>query len=466
MFTFRGYQDMSHSATMNFITGTRKGAKINVIPTGGGKSLLQARLVHEYGRNSLIISPSIEILKQNHQKFIEYGGEASIYSAKLKSKEIGDVTYASLKSIKDLGATFKDKGVNLLIIDECHLHTDARGGMLKKFISKMNPKFIVGYTATPFRLENQIGPSGYPESTLSMLTSTFPKIFDDFVHITQISELIDNKFWADIQLEEYPLDLTGLIVNSTGNDYTEESVVAKNKNNNINNLIFKRIKELMPVKNSILVFMDSVRNCHTMKNALGSQCEVIDGDTKTAERERIIKDFKAGIVKVVCCHSTLVVGFDFPGLECVIMGRPTNSLAVFYQIYGRLVRPYQNKLGLFVDYGGNLSRFGDMHSITIENYRGLGYEVFYKNRMISGTSLKGPEITKKHLDDAVERKLRVEAATEPNLEHLMKFGKYKDKIITEVPKYYLEWLLTSNLPLDLELKVTIHHILKKPTSIY
>lgn len=466
MFTFRDYQNKSHGATMEFISGTRKGAKINVVPTGGGKSLLQAKAVHDYDDRALIVSPTMEILKQNYQKFIEYGGEASIYAAKLNSKEIGRVTYASLKSIKDLGDVFYENKTKLLIIDECHLNTDAGGGMLKKFISKMKPKFILGYTATPFRLSSQIGPSGYSESSLSMLPSTFPKIFDDFVHITQISELIDNGFWADIQLESYEFDTTGLILNSTGNDYDEESIKRRNKDQNINNLIYRRLKQLIPERKSILVFLDSVENCEIMRNALGSSCEVIHGKTKTKDRERIIEEFKAGIIKVVLCHSTLVVGFDHPGLDTVIMGRPTNSLAVFYQIYGRLVRPYKNKLGLFIDYGGNLAKFGDMHSITIENYRGIGYEVFYQDRMISGTPLKGDKVTKKHLDDMVERKMRFEAAIEPNLEHILTIGKHNGQPLSKVPKWYLEWLLTSNLPLDTVTKVTIQHILKKPTSLY
>lgn len=822
MFELRDYQQKSHNAALHYISGNYKKSGLIVVPTGGGKSLLQAKLVKDWNQKALIISPSIEILKQNYNKFIEYGGKASIYSASLKSKEIGDVTYASLKSIEKLGSEFKDQGVKLLVIDEClsknnyiklesgrcridevvesfkngndikvhsynsktksielkpviaakimgeknvykitfsnkkviettlnhtlltnngwkkvseidkfdlvmssdithknnlypifnrdqedlmigtslgdssvdlrkynvfrirciqgekqkdylywkasilnqvkveevkengyakkpayrfnskcfklkenissvearikslnekslavlwmddgslsklnnagtlyslcysekynillkekieslgikgvsvrktkssstkkdvwylgfkkeavymlsklcakyihsnlaykiipefrylvgeyswdnkflglgynitsikclgqqetyeievqdnnsyiilgtshqvksdygiishncHLNTDANGGMLKRFISKMNPKFKIGYTATPFRLESQTGPTGYPEAVLTMLPSTFPKIFDDYIHITQIKELVDKKFWAPIILEKHEFDISKLFLNARGSEYTDDSMISQNKSQNVNNKIYLRIKKLIPERKSILVFMDSVENCEIMRNALGSQCEVVSGKTKTKDRERIIEEFKQGIIKVVLCHSALVVGFDFPGLDTVIMGRPTNSLAIFYQIYGRLVRPMEGKQGLFIDFGGNLDRFGDMHNISIENYRGVGHEVFYKDRMVSGTSLKGAEVTKKHLDDLVERKIRLENAIEPNLEHIMTFGKYKDKLISEVPKFYLNWLLTSNLPLDLELRVTIQHILKKPTSLY
>lgn len=466
MFELRDYQQKSHNAALQYISGNYKKSGLIVVPTGGGKSLLQAKLVKDWNQKALIISPSIEILKQNYNKFIEYGGTASIFSASLKSREIGDVTYASLKSVEKLGAEFQERGVKLLVIDECHLNTDANGGMLKRFISKMNPKFKIGYTATPFRLESQTGPTGYPEAVLTMLPSTFPKIFDDYIHITQIKELVDKKFWAPITLEKHEFDISGLFLNSRGSEYTDDSMISQNKSQNVNNKIYLRIKKLMPERKSILVFMDSVENCEIMRNALGSQCEVVSGKTKTKDRERIIEEFKQGLIKVVLCHSALVVGFDFPGLDTVIMGRPTNSLAIFYQIYGRLVRPMKGKQGLFVDFGGNLDRFGDMHNISIENYRGVGHEVFYKDRMVSGTSLKGAEVTKRHLDDLVERKIRLENAIEPNLEHIMTFGKYKDKIITEVPKFYLNWLLTSNLPLDLELRVTIQHILKKPTSLY
>ena len=353
-----------------------------------------------------------------------------------------------------------------LISHNCHLHTDASSGLMKNFIRQLSPKRIVGFTATPFRLTSEAGPSGFPEASLSMLTSTFPKLFDDYIHITQIKELIDKGFWADIDIETHPFDTSGLVFTSTGSDYNEESISRAVKDQQVNNRIYKRTKQLMQEKNSILMFLDSVENCEIMANALGDKAAVVSGKTKVKDREKILNQFKSGEIQVVCCHSTLVVGFDFPELECVIMGRPTNSLAIFYQIYGRLVRPFENKTGLFLDFGGNISKFGEMHHVTIDNYRGIGHEVFYKDRMVSGVPLSGPPVTLEYLDNMVEKRLTTMNAMQPDLNHIMTFGKYKGQIITKVPKFYLEWLLSSNLPLDTSLKVTVHHILQKPTSLY
>ena len=353
-----------------------------------------------------------------------------------------------------------------LISHNCHLHTSAVSGLMKKFIAKMAPKRIVGFTATPFRLISEMGPTGYSEASLQMLTAPYPRLFNDYIHITQISELVSKGFWADIDLESHEFNTTGIGFTTNGSDYSEEAIKKAVKDQQVNNRIYKRTKQLMKEKSSILMFLDSVDNCEIMAKALGDRAAVVSGTTSIKNRESILSKFKTGEIQVVCCHSTLVVGFDFPALECVIMGRPTNSLAIFYQIYGRLVRPYENKRGLFLDYGGNLAKFGEMHHVHIDNYRGIGHEVFYNNRMITGIPLGGPPVTKVHLDNMVEKRLQTMAAMQPDLNHIMTFGKHKGTIITKVPVSYLKWLIEGSHPIDTSLKVTIHHILKKPTSLY
>lgn len=59
-------------------------------------------------------------------------------------------------------------------------------------------------------------------------------------------------------------------------------------------------------------------------------------------------------------------GFDYPELDTVVMARPTMSLALYYQIIGRGIRPHPSKKSLwFVDLCGNIKRFGKVEDLHL-----------------------------------------------------------------------------------------------------
>ena len=61
----------------------------------------------------------------------------------------------------------------------------------------------------------------------------------------------------------------------------------------------------------------------------------------------------------------LTTGFDFPELDTIVMARPTMSLAMYYQIVGRGIRPSEGKNGWFVDMCGNVGRFGKVDDLEL-----------------------------------------------------------------------------------------------------
>ena len=86
---------------------------IMVCPTAFGKSIVIAQICKNIEEKVLILQPSKELLEQNYNKYISLGGEASIYSASLNTKEIGHVTYATIGSIKNIAHKFT--GYKLII---------------------------------------------------------------------------------------------------------------------------------------------------------------------------------------------------------------------------------------------------------------------------------------------------------------------------------------------------------------
>src|SRR5699024_1901402 len=132
----------------------KKSKGIVVAPTGAGKALYAAKSAQKLNKPVVVLQPSKELLKQNYTKFVEFGGEASIYCASLKQKtkdkkdytkihgewkrcdEVSKVIFATIGSIKKEVKTLKKSGVKHLIIDECHLMTQA-GSQLRKFIKAL-----------------------------------------------------------------------------------------------------------------------------------------------------------------------------------------------------------------------------------------------------------------------------------------------------------------------------------------
>lgn len=58
-------------------------------------------------------------------------------------------------------------------------------------------------------------------------------------------------------------------------------------------------------------------------------------------------------------------GFDYPALDTILLARPTRSLAMYYQMVGRAIRPYPNKVGWIVDICGTYKRFGAVENLEL-----------------------------------------------------------------------------------------------------
>lgn len=58
--------------------------------------------------------------------------EGCVGSASFNSKNMCQATFATLGSVKKLEKNLQN-GASLLIMDECHLHSNPEGGMLNNF---------------------------------------------------------------------------------------------------------------------------------------------------------------------------------------------------------------------------------------------------------------------------------------------------------------------------------------------
>ena len=91
----------------------------------------------------------------------------------------------------------------------------------------------------------------------------------------------------------------------------------------------------------VLYFAPSVATAQLMAVSLmnrGLRAEAISGRTRHGTRRRLIEEFRAGTVRVLCNCEVLTTGFDEPRVTHVVMARPTVSLVLYQQVIGRGLR--------------------------------------------------------------------------------------------------------------------------------
>lgn len=447
-FELRPYQKEAVDAGLKFLTGKSKKPGIIVAPCGAGKSLLISKIAHEINRPTLVLQPSKEILEQNYAKAISFGAKPTIYSASCGVKELSAMTYATLKSIKKDVARLKDIGIDTLLVDECHSgYSPEEGSEFMEFMSEFPEAKVLGFTATPCRLRTYSSMLEGNYSKLNMLTKDEHNFFKKIVHVIQIQELTSQGFWCPLKYERWSFDESALMLNSTGAEYTNESIKESIVRNGLNNSIYKRLLQLMNERKAILVCMDSIESCNRisefMNARMGAITGVVTSLTTKKKREQIISDFKEGKLKVVFNYSTLATGFDFPELDCVMFGRPTFSYSTYYQILGRAVRIHPDKKeALIVDCCDNMRRFGRIEDLTIEQFPSKGWCMFAGDQLLSNIRM-GDIITK---DEILRRAASLKSVNgdgrrEDDLDSIiMWFGKYEGIRFKDIPVSYFRFL--------------------------
>lgn len=385
-YKLRDYQQKASDAAVSFFNNkTKKTNAIMVLPTGSGKSLIIADIAARLEGHTLVFQPSKEILEQNFKKLCSYGIlDCSIYSASFNSKEISRITFATIGSVKnhpELFIHFKN-----IIVDECHL-VNPKEGMYKKFFEVVNCK-ILGLTATPYRLSS----SQEFGAMLKFITRTRPAIFKEVIYHVQVSTLLDMGYLS--KLNYYPMNPTGwnelnLKVNTTGADYTDRSVQREYERIDFYSFLVHIVQRLVNnqktgiKRKGILVFTRFLKEAERLTYSI-SGCAIVSGDTPKGERERILEAFKAGEISVVANVGVLTTGFDYPELDTVVMARPTMSLAMWYQIVGRAIRPHPNKeAGWIVDLCGNINRFGYVENLKLVDGGNGKWAVFSNGRQLT-----------------------------------------------------------------------------------
>ena len=367
----REYQTRTIDQLYAWFEAGNKGNPCLVLPTGSGKSHIIAALCKDALQSwpetrILMLTHVRELISQNADKMRQHWPNApmGIYSAGLRQKELGEpITFAGIQSVRNKAQQIGH--VDLVIIDEAHLvsHKDEGGyRTLLAELSAINPNLrIVGLTASPYRLGH-----GY--------ITDDPAIFSALIQPTSIEELIHKGFLSTLRSK---LTLTKLEVDGVhkrGGEYIESELQAAVDTTDKNRLVAAEIVRLGHTRKSWLVFCAGVAHAQHIATALQAQginTECVTGETPSAERDRILTEFKAGRITALTNANVLTTGFDAPGIDLIAMLRPTMSPGLYVQMAGRGLRIAEGKTDcLVLDFAGVVEQHGPITAVRAPPKKG------------------------------------------------------------------------------------------------
>jgi DNA repair protein RadD len=336
------------------------GNPLAVIPTGGGKSLIMAewcKLVFQadFRARILIVTHVRELVRQNHDELLEVWPDApaGIYSAGLNKRDLhARILFASIQSI--FKRAYQIQQCDMVLVDEAHLIPSRSDGMYRQFLADLrtiNPHLkIIGFTATPFRLDS------------GMLAAGEDAMFDAVAHETNVRDLIEQGYLARPVSPNTHWQIDTSYVGTRAGDFIASQLeVPALRPEAIDNIV-SRTMAAGSHRRGWLVFGCTVAHCRALADEFRARdvdTATIFGDTPGAERAKIIEDYKAQRIRCLVSMGVLTTGFNAKHVDLIVLARPTKSTGLYIQMVGRGTRLCHGKDNcLVLDFGGNIARHG------------------------------------------------------------------------------------------------------------
>jgi DNA repair protein RadD len=286
-----------------------------VLPPGGGKTHVMAAILEQFKR-TLSIAHRVEL------------------TAKLKKLLPSDAhQVATVQSgIELLGP------LELLAIDEAH-HAPAK--TYQRIIDDANCPTL-GVTATPCRMDGR------------GLGSIFDVLLEgpDVATLTEMGYLMP----FDLYSAKTEIDVAGISKGVSG-DYAPGSAA---KAATARTITADAVQEWLDKAGGrqTIVFtctVDHARQVQQQYLSAGIRAEVITGGSK--DRHELLPAFERKEFPVLINCEIAIEGIDIPSCECVQILRPTNSIRIYDQMIGRLLRP-SGRRGVILDHAHTWERLG------------------------------------------------------------------------------------------------------------
>ncbi|MGE0025782.1 MAG: DEAD/DEAH box helicase [Thermoleophilia bacterium] len=315
---------LTHGATRTWVDA----------PTGSGKTIMFLALAAALGGSTLVLVPRRNLAEQTFAALARHFPSIPTHPEGPEAAGRPGVAICTYQAALRHQDTMDWESVTLLICDEAHA---TLGAQTRKLLDRAVNAVAVGFTATGAtttgHVEQVFGPvaatldraSAIERGILCPLRSLrveravdlsdVAKVRGDFDQAS-LGRALDRALWhracADVWVEHFqPLELAGVAYTAT------------------------------------------VAQAHALADEMtqrGVRAAAVSGQTPARELQRVLFDFGAGRIDVLCNADLLTEGWDETRASVVMHLAPTTSERVFVQRLGRVMRPAPDKEAVSVEF--------------------------------------------------------------------------------------------------------------------
>jgi superfamily II DNA or RNA helicase len=302
-----------------------------VMPTGTGKTVLFLTLARDLGLKTLVLVHRDELVRQTTRAARRVWPDCLRGVIKGERDEWGegqDVVTASVQSLhrKSLERMPRDR-FGLVVVDEAH-HAPAPTYLA--VLDHFRADFVLGVTATPQRLDGK---------GLSDIFGDTP------VFCYQLRTAVEDQMLAPPRQFAVRTDVDLDRVKTRAGDFAEDqlarTVNTATRNKAVVDAFLKHGQGRRAVAFAVnLEHVDSLARAFEVGGFITA---TVTGKDDEDDRRRVIRQFARGEFQVLVNCMVCTEGWDDPGVNCVVMSRPTKSKSLYQQMVGRGLRLYEGK---------------------------------------------------------------------------------------------------------------------------
>ena len=230
---------------------------------------------------------------------------------------------------------------DVILVDEAH-HALAKS--YQRILDNFPKAIILLFTATPHR-------TGRVQ---------LDQIADDIIVGQSIKELTEQGFLAPFRYFQPPSDFDSKLLKrgSTG-DFTNDSMQQAMSTKIFGHIVKQYNRIALGMQAVVYTYsIDSAIKIAAEFNSEGISAVEVDGTTSKEKRAVAVRKFREQEIKILVNVNLFTEGVDLPDVDCVIMARPTASLALYLQFSMRCLNPRPGKTAIIIDHANNFKSFG------------------------------------------------------------------------------------------------------------